>query len=219
MTVITISREYGSAGDEVAHRVCELLGCKYFDRRAVEEAVAQHLPPPAPLGTPKGAARERNLLDMLLGGDEIVRDAMEARSAAEGASGLEGAAPEEDQHILMMRHAIEEAYQRGNVVIVGRAGQVYLQDRPGVLHVRIEAPLDRRLARVQEQEGLHAQEAEDRVTQQDRAAAEFIRTSYGAEWDDPLLYHLVVNTGKWSVEDAAQLIVDAASRVARPAQA
>ncbi len=216
MTVITISREHGSAGDEVAHRVCELLGCQYFDRRAVEEAVAQHLPPP-PAGQ-KAAARERSLLDLLLGGDDIVREAMEARAAAEGASGMEGAAPEEEQHILMMRHAIEEAYERGNVVIVGRAGQVYLQDRPGVLHVRIEAPLDQRIARIQAQEGVDAQEAEDHIDQRDRAAADLIRTSFGVEWDDPLLYHFVFNMGKWSVEDAARLIVDAAARVARPAQ-
>jgi cytidylate kinase len=80
--------------------------------------------------------------------------------------------------------------------------------------VRIEAPFDLRLARVQEREGLDPQAAEDRVEQQDRAAAEFIKTSYGVDWADPLLYHLVLNTGKWSVDDAAQIIVEAARRVA-----
>ncbi len=82
-----------------------------------------------------------------------------------------------------------------------------LRDKPDVLHVRVIAPLEKRI------EYLHAQgmsgiaEIKLRLKQQDQATAEYLKKFYDIKSDDPALYHLVINTGKLKVESAAQLIV------------
>jgi cytidylate kinase len=118
----------------------------------------------------------------------------------------------EEWCVQMIQNIVRRAYERGNVVIVGRGGQAILKNEPGVLHVRIKAPRDIRIKRVQYREmvGLapkfqHSQ-AQKTVDEHDKAAAAYVQRFYGVDWDDPLLYHLVINTGKWGAEAAAHLI-------------
>jgi cytidylate kinase len=47
----------------------------------------------------------------------------------------------------------------------------------------------------------------------DQASAQYLERFFGVRWDDPLLYHMVLNTGKWELEAAAQLIAEALRRV------
>ncbi len=111
------------------------------------------------------------------------------------------------------------------MVIVGRGGQVLLQGTPGVLHVRIEAPIEDRIQRVKTQiqsergpqrsEGNGRDEREllkaasDMIVNRDMASADYIKHFYNIDWDDPKLYHLVLNLGKLNVEQAVQIIVAA----------
>jgi cytidylate kinase len=49
--------------------------------------------------------------------------------------------------------------------------------------------------------------AQDRIVERDAASADYLKRFYKVAWEDPLLYHLVINTGKVSLEQAAQIIV------------
>jgi cytidylate kinase len=111
----------------------------------------------------------------------------------------------------MVKGTIRGAYKRGNVVIVGRGGQAILQERPDVLHVRIEAPLHDRVRRVQELEDLSPDDARDRIVTRDRAAAAYLKRFYAIDWSDPVLYHQVINMGKWDIDAAAHLVASAVS--------
>jgi cytidylate kinase len=115
--------------------------------------------------------------------------------------------------ISLVRNAVHEAYKQGNVVILGRGGQATLQDVPGVLHVRVEAPMKARLLRIQEREGLGIKESAEMARRQDHITEMYLKHLFGIRWDDPTLYHLVINTGKWEIEAAAQLIADAVKRL------
>ena len=88
-----------------------------------------------------------------------------------------------------------------------------LQGKPDVLHVRIEAPTETRLWRLQEYEGLTATEAQEQIAKRDQDSSKYMERFFHVHWNDPLLYHLVINTGKWSIETAASLILDAAKRL------
>ena len=109
----------------------------------------------------------------------------------------------------LVRSAIHTAYQRGDVVIVGRGGQVTLQEMPGVLHVRIVAPMGNRILRIQGQERVDAEQARRLAISHDQATARYLNQLFGVRGDEPQLYHVVINTGKWSVEHAIQIIVNA----------
>ena len=80
----------------------------------------------------------------------------------------------------------------GHVVIVGRGGQVLLADQRDVLHIRVVAPLELRVAYVARREGLDMDAARKRVQAKDRARTRYMQTQYHCQHEDPHLYDLVI---------------------------
>ena len=211
MAVITISRQYGSGGDQVAARVCELLKYGYFDKKMLTRVANE-------VGLSEGEAvdlseddyRVRGLMDRLFGRSKSLGG--QVRSWREDTSGMriaEVRGMDIDQAAALVRAAIEAAYRVGNLVIVGRGGQAVLQNKPGALHVRIEASYDLRVRRVAEQERIVPSAAQDLITDRDRATADYLKRFHDVDWADPSLYHLIINTGKWDVEAAANIVANA----------
>jgi len=116
----------------------------------------------------------------------------------------------------LIRRVILEYAQAGNVLIAGRGGQVVLKDFANALHVRIHAPEELRILRLVERLGLDQKEAERQIHQADKERVRYMKHFYNAPWDDPDFYHLVINTGKVSLDLATQVICDTAQRLARP---
>lgn len=212
MPVITISRQYGSGGREIAVRVGERLGYRYFDRDLMAQVANE-----AGLSTQEVVDfteedhSVRGFFDRLfLGGPrETVTRARRWSESPDGVRTFEMIDLDAQQRITLVRGIIEGAYRRGNIVIVGRAGQAVLRNRPDVLHVRIVAPLEERLLRVQEQEQVTRETAQSLIAKRDAAAQDYLKRFYQLDVADPLLYHLVVNTGQCELETAAQIIVQA----------
>jgi cytidylate kinase len=109
---------------------------------------------------------------------------------------------------------IRVSYEKGNVVVVGRGGQVVLRDKPDVLHVRLVAPLEVRIRRHQIRAGLTVEAAREEVLERDRASAQFVKRYHGVDVADPTLYDLIINTGKLPWEGAADLIARALAALA-----
>jgi cytidylate kinase len=120
---------------------------------------------------------------------------------------------DESQCVNLVKDTIVGAYKRDNVVIVGRGGQAILRENYGVLHVRLNAPLGARALRIKERESFGLGAATDLVKQKDQATSAYLKRFFDIDWDNPLLYHLILNTGKWESEDIAQMIVGALSRL------
>jgi cytidylate kinase len=116
---------------------------------------------------------------------------------------------DEAEALNFVRTAIHEVYKEGNAIIVGRGGQAVLQKLPGVLHVRVEAPMKDRLLRIQRDTKLKLEDAHSLAVKRDRKTADYLREVFDIDWHDPLLYHLVINSGKLSVDEAAHVIVAA----------
>jgi cytidylate kinase len=191
MSVITLSRELGSRGDEIARAVAERLGLRLVGRELINRAARQ-------AGVPEVALAEI---------DEL---------------GLLGVKPSSEA-LRLYREAVEalvrEMARAGDLLLVGRGGQVVLREWPGALHVRVIAPRQHRVALVQAQCGVSAQIAAARIEACDRARAGYLRRHYGARWDDPALYDLVINTARVSVAAAVELICLAAGHSDEPVAA
>src|SRR5512133_1752995 len=144
MAVITISRQYGSGGTDVATRVCELLGYRYFDKDLMADVAHEAgLSPQEVVDFPEDEHQVGSFLDRLFGRTpKVTRQARVWKEDATGSRSVEVAELDTSQSIAMVRSIIQAAYRGGDVVSVGRGGQVVLKGLPGVLHVRIEAPLD-----------------------------------------------------------------------------
>lgn len=227
MAVITISREFGSGGDEVANRLCEMLGYHSFGKAQITQAVeTTTYPKYMAVDYSEDQHEVQSFLERLFG-----RTASPAQKIAWADDPSIATRPErsdvdEAAVLSLVRRAIRAASESGDMVIVGRGGQVLLQGSSGVLHIRIEAPVEERIERVKKQllsdkgggrderELLRA--ASDMIVTRDMASADYIKRFYNVAWDDPKLYHMVLNLGKLSIEQAVQ-IINAAVHTLEPA--
>jgi cytidylate kinase len=97
----------------------------------------------------------------------------------------------------------------GNVLLLGRGGQVLLKDHPGALHVQTVAPVAHRVQVIMTRHGFSKRNAQNRVRASDRARFDYLRRYHDVDWLDPTLYHLVINTARIDVTTAVNLIIDA----------
>jgi cytidylate kinase len=208
MAVITISRQYGGRGDEIAFRVCKMLGYRYFDKNLmVQVASKAGLSPGSIVDFSEDNYKVQSFLERLFDIMHLVTQVEVWKMDDAGDLTEEVEALDEDRSIRIVEDTIQAAYKCGNVVIVGRGGQVILKDKPDVLHVRIETPLAIREQRLHELKNFSLGGAKDIAIKRDRAAAGYLRRFYDVDWTDPALYDLVVNTNKIGVAEAAELII------------
>jgi cytidylate kinase len=207
MAVVTISRQYGSGGNEIAGRVARLLGYHLFDKNLMAQVAAEvALSEDEIVDFSETYYQAQSFLDRLLG--LFGTPQFFTGEPGSGAKVKIVEKLDEERTITMVRVTIQAAYQHKNVVMVGRGGQVILQDRSDVLHVRLEAPLSARVERIQNQSQIDPKEAQKLISQYDKASANYLKRFYNVDWSDPMLYHLIINTGKWDIEAATHFIVD-----------
>jgi CMP/dCMP kinase len=217
MAVVTISREFGSGGDQVAEHLCEVLGYRSFGKAEILQAAQDtNMSKWNAVDYSEDNHEVQTFLNRLFG---------RAASPVQNIAWLEdpsiASRPERaDVHevavIAIVKRAIRAALQVNQMVIVGRGGQVLLRNTPGVLHVRIEAPFEQRSRTVieqlrREQKVEHSEiellrAAADLIANRDIASADYIRRFFDVDWADPNLYHLMLNMGMLTVEQATQII-------------
>lgn len=197
--VITISREYGSGGTEIARRIAERLGWKLVDDPLLEEIARR-------AAVPCEVARRY---------DECVNSwfyrLIQAvwRGGYEGsASWVESGAFDADQMMRLWSQVIREAAEMGKVVIVGRGAQCILRGREDVFHVSVYAPLGFRIRTLRRMLGLSAG-LEKLAEETDRRRAAFVQRYFGEDWKDDRLYDIVLDSSI-GFDSAAEVILSAA---------
>ncbi len=204
MAVITLSRQSGSEGNEITKLLCERLGYQYFDKNLMFQLATQIGMKPSEIADASGENYQaKSWLERAF--------ANLASPFSDPSSWTLGAQEDARQalSVLQVRKLINAAYEHGNVVIVGRGGQIALADKKDVLRVRIIAPLDTRIRRWQERENLSYEDARAKVRERDQAHIDFVKRFYDEDVNDPTLYDLVINTEKLTPKAAVDLIVQA----------
>lgn len=201
--VLTIAREYGSGGAVVGRRISEQLGWKLLDKAFIENIAR------AAKVDPQLAQRLDERTDSWL--ERIGRQGL-WRGALEGVVVV--SQPDffdAETMAALAQNMIEESYQRGNCVIVGRGAQCVLQGRKDVFHVFIYAPWAERVARIQ-QRLPDKTDIEGLIRTTDRQRADYIRTYFGCNWMDPHLYNLMICSGLGEALVESTIIKALASR-------
>lgn len=215
MSVITISKEHGAGGREIARELARSLGYELADK-AVIIKVAQQAKV-ASERVEKFDQEEYSPLSKYLSNLFLANPSLYSVMGFEmpmaGPLPAGGDFFDAEQYLKFTQAVIESLYQKGNVVLVGRGSQYLLAGKPGCLHVRVVAPLDLRIKRVMERQQVGEREARERIHKKDKARAAYIRDFYGKDWADPSHYHLVVNTGLLSIDKAVGMIAQAAKLV------
>ncbi|MDA0989927.1 MAG: cytidylate kinase-like family protein, partial [Verrucomicrobia bacterium] len=97
--------------------------------------------------------------------------------------------------------------QLGNVILVGRGGNLLTRHMPGGVHVRLVGSRARRIAHISDYYNLTATEAEASMTREDGGRAMYLKDHFQVDIDDPHLYDLVINTDHVSYHDVVDAIL------------
>jgi cytidylate kinase len=197
---VTISRQAGCGALAVAQKLAEYLqsrslkdACPWtvFDRNLMDKVLEDHNLP----------TRLARLLpeDTVSKIDDILAELFDVRPSVE-----------------TIVHQTTETMLRlaglGNVILIGRGGNVITAELPHMLHVRLVAPLEKRVEYAHKEYSkfnLTRDQARKFCLNEDRGRERYLKKHFDADINDPLLYHMIINTGLVNYDDAAKLIGDA----------
>jgi cytidylate kinase len=200
--VVTVSASYGAHGDKVARLLAERLDLPFMDR-AIPAATAHEL-----ALTPEDA---ESLDEYVPGRWERMAMAFANVPVPTGPSQLPPEAiNSREEFRAECESALGKVADTTGAVILGRAGMVALGKRPNVLCVRLDGPVEERIAQVVRQ-GVDESNARRDQREVDKARDTYARVFFGAQQDDPRLYHVILDSTALSVDTCVEIIVRAAS--------
>jgi cytidylate kinase len=202
MSLVTLSASYGAGGSKIGPELAAALGVPFVDR-AIPVAVAERLAVPLD----DALARDESQGGKL---DRLLRDFAPAVQVYAGGGAMIPTAFEEHGYREATEQVIREHAARGEGVILGRAAAVVLLDDPRVLRVRLDGPVEARLAQAMAAEGIDRKTAKRRMKETDGARDAYIQHFYRRDSHDPALYHLMIDATAFSIDDCVELIAMAA---------
>ena len=197
MRAITISREYGSGGGEVAQRLAQRLQWQLVDHEIVVR-VAQELG----VSVQEAEAQDEyseSVTSRILSSLQAMQPALFAISPLSATTDV-------PSYQEALSRVVEGAVASGHVIIVGRGAQVLLDQHRDVLHIRIVAPLEQRITYVMRREGVNYDEARTRIQVKDQDRMRYLQTIHHHRSDDALLYDVTLNTAVLSLDQVVELI-------------
>jgi cytidylate kinase len=203
--LITISREFGAGGGELAGLLGARLGWRVLDADIPHEVAASlHIPQSAleewdehvpSLLEKMGNALLMGSPELLLNPDVIGR-------------------PDPQRIALATREVLLAAAARPPLIVVGHGAQSLFHERPHSLHLRLVAPLEDRIRRIDMRRAADPRDAATLARRMDADRANYVREHYGRDVRDPLLYHLQLNTGRIAMDDVVTIVLGLVSAAA-----
>ena len=194
---VTISRQTGSGAYSVAEKLAAFLqarspkdACPWtvFDRNLVEKVLEDHnLPQRLAQFMPEDRVSE-------------IADTMDE---------LFDLHPPSWTLVRQTTDTILRLAELGNVILIGRGATFITSKFDYVFHVRLVGSLERRVKHIQEVAHLSKEDALARIRREDRGRERYLKKYFNTDLNDPLLYHLVINTDLVPYEEAARIIADA----------
>lgn len=223
MPVVTISSQFGAGAPDVGRRVADRLRLQYVDQAILVDAARE-------LGVSVKSVEEHDertdsFRERMV---NFLQRALE-RSAAGGnvdplmgagnlelmlSQGyedmMESATPaklDDRTYRETISHVITDLAAGGNLVVIGRGGQMILRDTPDTVHIQLVAGEEERVEHVMEWLSLPQEEARKRMRDYNRSRAAFHKKFWKVDVWDPRLYDLVINTTNISYDSAADCVV------------
>jgi cytidylate kinase len=179
MAIITISRGTMSGGESLAKRLSDRLGIPAVSLEILQDA-----------------ARHFGISQALL-----------AEQLEKTKGILRGPSPERRLYLTAIQLALAERASKGPFVYYGHAGHLLMKGVPGILKVRVIAPMKRRAEKFMETRNLSHEEAKKAIEKLDEGRIKWTRFLYDVDWRDPSLYDLVINLDAIQTETACELVL------------
>ena len=182
MSIITISQDKYSQGEEIAEKVAQNLGYECVGPEIIGDLCKSH---GFPLSRIESALRDcPGILDHL--------------------------SPKKEQYLAMFRAVFFETMRHDNVVYHGLAGHIFLENIPNVIKIRVTADLEERARQAMLKDGLRFKEARKRLIKEEKERSRWTKQMFDKDNQDPQLYDLYLNLKNISLNTAIAVIVDMA---------
>lgn len=181
MAIITVSRGSMSGGEALAKALSERLGWPAVSREVVTDAAEKH----------------------------GVSERLVAEQLTKGPGWFKRYTAERRLYLIAVESALLERALAGSYIYHGYAGHLLLKGIPGVLKVRLIAPMEYRVRNVMERKGFSREEGLRYIQQVDKERAQWTQFLYNVDWGDPSNYDVVFNLLSLPVENIAGMICQA----------
>jgi cytidylate kinase len=194
---VTISRQAGCGAVHVAEKLANYL--------------QQHAPAPGVSWT----VFDRELMDKVLADHKLpkylAKFLPEDRTSQieDTLADIFGVHPTGETMVKQTAETLLQLAELGSVILIGRAGNIVTARLPHVLHIRLVAPLEERIERICHDDRKTPAEARRFCLEEEQARARYLKTYFRADINDPMHYHLVINTSRVGYDNAARVIGDA----------
>ena len=185
-TIISVGREYGSAGHEIAERIAKELGFKFYDRNMLDEI-----------------AQEKNIeVKYLEKYEEKPRNLILSRSVKGYSNSIEEVIAD-----MQFEYLRKKADSGESVVVVGRCAEEVLKDKEGLISIFILGDREVKLNRIKEKFHIEETEALLKMRRHDKNRKRYHNRHSDGKWGDSRSYDLCVNSSKMGVDKTVDILV------------
>lgn len=190
-TVITVSRQFGSGGREIAQKLADRLNIPYLDNELIQRAAEK-----------SGYSKE--IFDQA---DQKPTGSLLYSMSLFASNGVGFDLPLSDKVFLVQSDVIKEAAEQGSCVIVGRCADYVLRDFPSVISIYIHSNIEKRIKRAVEKYKVDSVKCKDVIAKNDKRRAAYYNFYTGNRWGQAENYDITINSGKLGVEQTVEALI------------
>ncbi len=194
--IITIARQFGSGGSDIAKSLAEELGIKFYDKELISLAAKESGMSPEIFEKIDEQATNSLLYSLSMG----------LYNFGNGFSAM-GDLPVNDKLYIIQHKMIKRLAEEGPCVILGRCADYILKDHKNVVNIFINADMDYRKAHAIKYHNIDKKRAEQIINKADKTRANYYSFYSGQKWGQAQNYDLCINSGKMTKDDAVKLIM------------
>lgn len=196
MSVITISKEFGTEGEKIASQTAERLGYAYIGQELVAEIAKELNISEGEVATFRKTSQSRILRFVDRYTCSIVQKVVDR----------EHGCLDDKNYYEVTRKLVQNVYEADNVIILGWGGQCILRGKPDTLHVRLIKDNYLKIKKIMETQNLSHKAAKDFIEREEGDLKAYIKHYFNEDWNAAHLYDLIINMGETTVEKAVDLI-------------
>lgn len=193
--IITIARQFGSGGSDIAKSLAEELGIKFYDKELISLAAKESGMSPEIFEKIDEQATNSLLYSLSMG----------LYNFGNGFSAM-GDLPVNDKLYIIQHKMIKRLAAEGPCVILGRCADYILKDHKNVVNIFINADMDYRKEHAIKYHHIDKKRAEQIINKADKTRANYYSFYSGQKWGQAQNYDLCINSGKMTKNDAVKLI-------------
>jgi cytidylate kinase len=198
MAVITISKESGTESEQVASLLAKKLGWEYIGKQLVARLAKELRISESEVEAFRKDADSRLLRFVDRYTCTLVQKVVDR----------EHGCLDDKNYFATVKKLVEDVYQAGNAIVLGWGSQCLLQDKPGVLHVRLRKNEKEKIDAIMQRFKIDRDAARDHIRREEKDSKSLIKHYFNVDWNDAKLYDLIIDMGKTSVEEAVDTIID-----------